>query len=336
MCCKSLAIITAILFLLTPNLFLFAETHITIDNLLVDPYLGKLINYYYRAGAIDRQGVAYQNVRSKKKFDIWYQQICWYAIIAGIGKGRKADIELGMKAIEYGFGKMQEDGSFENSTATGSIRFLSAFAKSYYEIAKSKYKEEYINRLNLHIPKLKKATYGILNSPQWKIEKTEILDYSNQIIGIGLTFKLLGTILDDQEVARYGEELFYQALDKQTKEGVFPEKNGYDSSYQAVSLQFIELYYIYAAGDEEKLSLFTKLKKGWEWELARIKESGEIEVTGNTRTGLKQEKWRGEFKNVNYMEVALSLIYWAHIAEDKRSRELARTIFEYGLRKKAT
>ncbi len=331
---KKLSSILIVSVLIISACFLFGKAHLTLNNVIQDSYFQKIIYRSYRPGAINKQGIAHQNIKSQKEFSVWYQQVCWDAIVTGIGKGQEQDISLGLKAIQYSFEKMIDNGSFKNSSIAGASRFLLAFAKSYYEIEKSGYKEKYINKLNSYIPKLKKAVYYVFNSPQWKIEKSRILDYDNQVIGIGLTFKLLGTILKDQKIIKYGNELFYQGLKKQTQEGVLPEKGGYDSSYQAVSLQFIEFYYLYLANDKEKKSLFQTLEKGWKWELTRIEDSGEIKVTGNTRTGLEQEKWHGKFKGVNYPEVALSLIYWSYISDNKELRELAKKIFEYGVKKR--
>lgn len=330
---KMLSSIIVVLVLIISACLLFGEDHLT-TNIVQDRYFQRIIYHSYRPGAINEQGIAYQNLKSEEGFDVYRQQICWDAIVTGIGKGQEKDISLGLKAIQYSFEKMRDDGSFENSPIGGAPKFLLAFAKSYYEIEKSAYKEKYLNELNSYLPKLKKATYYIFNSPQWKREKTTILDCSNQAIAMGLTFNLLGIILKEQKITEEGNKLFYQGLNQQTKEGIFPEKGGYDSSYQAVSLQFIEFYYLYAADNKEKETLLSILEKGWAWELKRIEDSGRIKVEGNTRTGLQQEMWHGKFKDVNYAKVALTLIYWSHISKHKDLRESAMKIFDYGLKYK--
>jgi hypothetical protein len=51
------------------------------------------------------------------------------------------------------------------------------------------------------------------------------------------------------------------------------------------------------------------VKKAIAWELGRVMENGEIDVTENTRTGLKQEKWQGHYKDVNLSEITFCLLY---------------------------
>ncbi|MBN1899380.1 MAG: hypothetical protein JW827_11430 [Spirochaetes bacterium] len=327
----TLSIVLILLVLL--NYSLYADNILTIDNTAQDPYFHKIVYRNYRTGAINAKGEAYQNFKAKT-FKIWHQQICWDAIVTGVGKNNESDIKAGINSIEYSFGRMKPDGSFADSTEAGSIRFLLALGKSYYEVENSRFEKEYLPRLDALSSKIKKAAFYVLNSSKWKKELELIEDYCNQMIGTGLMFKLMGTIIKDKKLIDYGHNLFYKGIEKQTKQGVFPEKGGYDSSYQAVSLMFIQFHYYYLAGENEKRSLLKIMEKGWEWELGRIKNSGEIIVKGNTRTGLKQEKWRGKFKDVNYPEVSMSLLYWAHIKNDQKLRELANRVFKYAVKKK--
>ncbi|UCC94880.1 MAG: hypothetical protein JSW40_08730 [Candidatus Omnitrophota bacterium] len=303
-----------------------------INDIVEDTYFQKIISYFYRSGVINDYGIARYNIQSPEGFKIWHQQICWDAIVAGIGKEREQDIRRGLKAIRYGFENMRDDGSFENSSLSGTVRFLFACAKSYQEIKNSRYKDKYIREFDSYIPQLRKATLFVLNSPEWRREAAGEPGCTNREIGLGLAAHLLGIILEYPDIIKEGNTLFYQGVNKQTEEGIFPEKDGYDSSYQATSLQFIALYYLYVADDKEREQLLSILRKGWQWELSRIESSGKILIGGNTRTGWKQEVWRGKYKEVNYPDVALSLIYWSHISGDKSLRKVARNIFEYAIR----
>ena len=321
-----------VFWLILPACQLHAMEQTVYERIVRDPIFQRIIYHSYRPGAINEQGIAYQNIISNKGFDIWYQQICWDAIVAGIGRRQERHIELGLKAISYGFERMEDDGSFENSSIPGSLRFLLAFARSYYQIINSEYRQRYIKRLDSYRSELARATYHILNSPEWKAERYRIEDFTNQVLAAGLVFKLIGSIIEDQKLMDYGKMLFYRGINSQRQDGVFPEKGGHDSSYQAVSLQFIALYYLYLADEAQKTLLWSKLQKGWQWELSRIEGTGRIKVEGNTRTGLKKEKWHGRFKDVNYRDVAISLLYRAHISGNQQMRELAEKVYEYGLR----
>ena len=53
---------------------------------------------------------------------------------------------------------------------------------------------------------------------------------------------------------------------------------------------------------------------------------GQIDVTGNTRTGLGQEQWMGHEKEVNESEVTLCLLYDFARTENKDSLSAAQRI----------
>ena len=62
------------------------------------------------------------------------------------------------------------------------------------------------------------------------------------------------------------------------------------------------------------------------WERTRIQPTGEVEVKGNTRTGVGKEVYMGHAKNVNYHEVALALCYFGMIHDDPSALALAEKV----------
>jgi len=66
------------------------------------------------------------------------------------------------------------------------------------------------------------------------------------------------------------------------------------------------------------------------WELTRIRATGEVDVTGNTRTGVGKEKsYSGQPKNVNYNEVVLALTYYGLVRHDADALAAADRVFAY-------
>jgi hypothetical protein len=68
------------------------------------------------------------------------------------------------------------------------------------------------------------------------------------------------------------------------------------------------------------------LVKAMAWERTRIQSAGEVEVAGNTRTGLGQEHMMGKPKTVNYREVTLALCYYGMTHEDSGALALAEKV----------
>ncbi|HBC57716.1 MAG TPA: hypothetical protein DCZ03_11175, partial [Gammaproteobacteria bacterium] len=116
-----------------------------------------------------------------------------------------------------------------------------------------------------------------------------------------------------------------EVLSQQTKEGVFLEKGGWDSSYQAVSC--LNLMWLMMATQEAQLT--SPIARGMKWLSSRVSADGEISVVGNTRTGRRQEKFFAKVKRVNYFEVALAFFYWGELSGEKQYIETAETIIEF-------
>ena len=69
------------------------------------------------------------------------------------------------------------------------------------------------------------------------------------------------------------------------------------------------------------------------WELTRIKETGEVDVTGNTRTGVGKEiGYTGQPKKVNYTEVVLALTFYGLVHQDPAALAAADRVFAYSQR----
>ena len=64
------------------------------------------------------------------------------------------------------------------------------------------------------------------------------------------------------------------------------------------------------------------------WELGRVGPDGRIDATGNTRTGLGQERWMGHEKGVNQSEITLCLLYYYVRTGQLQSLETARRIVQ--------
>jgi hypothetical protein len=65
------------------------------------------------------------------------------------------------------------------------------------------------------------------------------------------------------------------------------------------------------------------------WEIGRVGSDGEVDVAGNTRTGLNQEMWQGNYKDVNLSEVTFCLLYDYARTGNEESLRAAKRIVEY-------
>ena len=71
------------------------------------------------------------------------------------------------------------------------------------------------------------------------------------------------------------------------------------------------------------------MDKAYAWLLTRIRLDGTVDPTGNTRTGLGQEKARnGKLKGLEYRFTAISLAYWGQMTQKPELENTAQRVFE--------
>jgi len=153
---------------------------------------------------------------------------------------------------------------------------------------------------------------------------------ANRMFIAAKAFGLCGQILKDEELKTSSRRLIAVALAKRDADGVFIENGGRDSSYNAVSLlmaQVLELH-------QPDPALDAAVVRAMAWERTRVRATGEVEVTGNTRTGLGQETMMGHPKEVNYHEVELTFCYFGMIHKDPAALRLAEKIIGWTNRPK--
>ena len=105
---------------------------------------------------------------------------------------------------------------------------------------------------------------------------------------------------------------------------MFLEKGGHDSSYQAVAALKLQVWVLHFP--DQKLE--AAIDRAVRWELGRVGPDGQVDVAGNTRTGLGQEQWMGHEKGVNYSEVTACLLYYYARTGDQQALAAARRIVE--------
>ena len=107
---------------------------------------------------------------------------------------------------------------------------------------------------------------------------------------------------------------------------MFIERDGRDSSYNVVSIFYGQALALHVPLPEFEAALPAAMA----WQLTRIKETGEVDVTGNTRTGVGKEKsYSGEPKKVNSNEVIFALTYYGLVHKDAAALAAADRVFAH-------
>ncbi|OAT82294.1 hypothetical protein A6M21_09050 [Desulfotomaculum copahuensis] len=139
---------------------------------------------------------------------------------------------------------------------------------------------------------------------------------------------LAGKLTNDNKLTEESRKLIKDGIKLQLKNGVNPEKGGYDSSYQMVGVVYAERWLVYFKNDPLKPDVENMIEKALKWEESRILKSGVIDTSGNTRVeGQGKEKGPNDtVKTVSYSFVVRGFAFWAVYDHDKHSELVARKV----------
>lgn len=278
-----------------------------------------------------RSGAVFLNQEWEKDRTLtWYVELQrdggrW--VQAGLAHQNKETIAWGLKQMQWGFQQMAADGSFACDDAFHSASFLvETTAHSILLIEASPYAKAFEEQLQqLKKPLLQCALWMASPANFLNAEKQRIYTHRRFLIGCGL---MQTAIIHQHALLRQTAEYFIQdGIRMQRHDGAFMEKGGHDSSYHAVGLIYFQRILLVTPREWQADSWLASAELGMRWLCRRVKSDGQVDVTGNTRTGLGQEKGRsGQLKGVNLPEFATALLYYAHRTNDSQYEALARKV----------
>jgi hypothetical protein len=280
--------------------------------------------------------------RNKKRFsDVAAQRDALWLIRRGLINEDHQAVNKGVQAFAYAFNHQAPDGNFKNAkgvdakTAVGvDAFFLYSYTYAYLLLKDSEQFRQQFLALSRHRGKMEKAVFWLkLNTKELYRQDRHT---PNRLLFDAMAFFFAGKISSVEEFSDAGQYFIAEALKAQRDDGVFLEKGGYDTSYQAVNILNLCHLIFYVEQPELRATLRHSLRKAVLWLDTKIDRAGIVSAAGNTRTGLGQEVQSGKKKDINYPEVALSLYYSAYILSlpslaEKADRVVAHALKVYGL-----
>ena len=225
-------------------------------------------------------------------------------------------------------GKVSSD--FPSNVETAYF-FLQELGRALLVIAESPHTAHFKDRITALRPKVRLAADYISSGYDTIVPK--VGHSVNRVIIAAKAFGTLGVFLGDENLVAKSRELIAKALTLRDKEGVFIENGGRDSSYNVVSILFGSVLALHVPLPEFEAALPAAVA----WQITRVLPSGEVDVRGNTRTGVGKEPnaW-GVAKTVNYKEVVLALTIYGLIHQDQAALAAADRVFAYSEKKNLT
>jgi hypothetical protein len=254
-------------------------------------------------------------------------------LIGAVVAGDEKAADDAWRSIETTFAHQVDDGGFVSNQKPGDTHpptqaervetayfYLQELGHAILVVRASPMEPHFRDRIAAIEPKMRRACAFIAAGYEGILAKVSYT--CNRLFIAAKAFGLCGEVLKDEKLKATARKLIAQALKQRDKDGVFIEKGGRDSSYNAVSLLMGQVVGFYLADPE----LDRALVKAMEWQRTRIQPTGEVEITGNTRTGSGQEHMMGHIKTVNYHEVALALCYFGMLQDDPSAVALAEKV----------
>jgi hypothetical protein len=277
---------------------------------------------------------------------IEYQKVGRDWVAAGLASGDKDKVRWGLKILEWGFSRMESDGEFKHADSYHSASFfVEAVVHVILMLEASPWRAEFGIVIEGFKPKLLTAARWMirpdidaLNWPddnnyprifgERRYAHRRFLDAA-AIGGVGLIFQ-------DKPLMEKGVWLIRNGIAFQQSDGINPERGGSDTSYQALGLVYACRYYQTIADDAMRAEMIPAMEKGYAWLLGRIKPDGDIDATGNTRTGDSGEPSRdGKPKRLDYHTTAISIACWAQLTGNAELDATARRVFAFGRTRKS-
>lgn len=285
----------------------------------------------------DAQGFIGTNHRAGQWIEAGTQRGSCRVVIYGVITGDLAVADDAWRGIEVTFAHQRADGGFEandrpNGTSAKPLGaavetaffFLQELGRAVLVIRQSPHEKHFHDRLVALEPKMRKAM-AFVNSGYDTII-TNSTHAVNRIVIAAKAFGLCGLALHDDQLVATSRKLIAHALTRRDKDGIFIENGGRDSSYNAVSILFGQTLALHLPIPEFEAAL----PKAVAWQITRIRENGEVDVTSNTRTGVgKEPSYFGEPKIVNYGEVVQALTMYGLVNNDKAALAAADRAFAF-------
>lgn len=281
----------------------------------------------------DAQGFVGFHQRDGKWYEAGMQRGGCWQLIGAVVAGDVARAEAAWKSVETTFAHQVEDGGFLSVRKPGDAHeptkpervetaffYLQELGHAILVIRASPLEPHFHDRIAALEPKLRRACAFIQAGYDGIILKAG--HTANRMFIAAKAFGLCGRILNDDGLKKSSRKLVAVAMAKRDAEGVFLEKGGRDSSYNAVSLLMAQVLALY----QPDVELEAALARAMAWQRTRIRPNGEVEISGNTRTGFGQEKMMGHPKGVNFREVALAFAYYGMIRNDLEALTLAEQV----------
>ncbi len=264
-----------------------------------------------------------------RKGSDWYieeQRFADTVIGAGVNRNRVDLIDAGLRALEWGFQQQAADGSFDcKENFFSASYFIAAAAHSIWLLETTGYARDFSGRIGTLRTALARSARWLADPKNFDANRSSYDNFTSRYFLTGYALAASGRLLGEANLALAGEDMVRVGLSKQNPAGYFPERGGFDVTFQAESLVYLLRFYDHAASAEARSTTEPIIRKGLTWLESRTQPNGTVLATGNTRSGQERDR-TGQTRRVSTVAVARALGLARHVFGDDRLDALARSV----------
>lgn len=297
------------------------------------------VEHYYGQVTPAANGAYLQNITAPRH--AWYIEDQRYGqidVINGVLHRDDALIKTGLHMFDFGLDREAPDGSFPGSFGLfhGTAMFLAEAGPAMIILKHWDQLPSMGGAMLRHIQweqsEMGKAARYLVRT--WWHRSGHIDDPSKEdrFFEGAIALESVGVLTDDSGMEARAATYASEGLRMTRPNGVMPENDGHDSSYQALGLIYATRFLELTGPGALYRALYQKVSLGESWLLSRVNGNGTINRSGDSRTGpsCPERSGSGACKTDNPTAVYGALMRWGVIRNDGRFRNAAHQVwFQY-------
>ncbi len=259
----------------------------------------------------------------------WYIEEQRYGadlVTKGIVEHDDATIDRGLAELEWGFARQGPAGNFPGTSDAfhSTSFFVEAAARAMLTLRQGG-DPDYQGTVAELTPKIEAAARWLMMPGVAAAGRSGDAPYTHRRYILAAALGETAALTGNQKMAQAAESYAKTGLSEQTRQGVNPEKGGYDVSYQALGILMAARYDTVCTDPKLRAGLEQMIGKGLDWELTKVGAQGEVSAVGSTRTG-KEYGPAGNLKGVTYPRIVEAFTAGAAITGNRQFESTAELI----------
>lgn len=266
------------------------------------------------------QNLTYEAGKSKKWF-VEEQRGGGDLVEAGVTLDDDTLIKLGIRVLQWGFDKQNEEGGWDcPDTYHSASFFIEAAARAARRLRGSGL-TQYKSTVDAWIPRFDKACTW-MNQPKILNSDPYFHRYTHRSYLAAAAFGQVAALTGEKKFAETARRLASEAIPVQLSNGINPEKEGFDVGYQIAGMNLAMRYYTACDDPALRSDLLNMVRRGVDFELTKMDSQGTITTEGSTRLGHEFNR-EGKPKVIGYKPIFQALVGTAIFTGDSKYHDAA-------------